>query len=91
MQEHEFVNGIELGGFINVDRFFMKGLQGAGFGNIVGGYVDGVQAAGFYNIAGGNYGLYTSRLHWMVRVVKRNLLSYSFQDTSWCDERLVFQ
>lgn len=48
------VDGIEMGGFINVDRFFVKGFQAAGFGNSVSGYVDGVQLAGFYNVATGN-------------------------------------
>lgn len=48
------VDGIELGGFINVDRFYVKGFQGAGFGNTVGGFVDGAQFAGFYNVVGGN-------------------------------------
>lgn len=41
--------GIELGGFINVNRIKMKGLQAAGFGNITGGRVQGVQLAGFFN------------------------------------------
>jgi hypothetical protein len=48
------VDGMELGGFINVDRFFVRGFQAAGFGNSVGGYVDGVQVAGFYNVVGGD-------------------------------------
>ncbi len=48
------VDGMELGGFINVDRFFVHGFQAAGFGNSVGGSLDGVQAAGFYNVVGGD-------------------------------------
>ena len=48
------VDGMELGGFINVDRYFMHGFQGAGFGNTVGGNVDGFQVAGFYNAVGGD-------------------------------------
>ncbi len=48
------VDGIEMGGFINVDRFFMSGIQLAGFGNTVGGYADGIQMAGFYNAVGGD-------------------------------------
>jgi len=48
------VDGLELGGFINVDRFFVRGFQAAGFGNSVGGYLEGVQAAGFYNVVGGD-------------------------------------
>jgi len=48
------VDGVELGGFINVDRFFVRGFQAAGFGNTVGGSVDGLQFAGFYNANGGN-------------------------------------
>ncbi|MCF8346703.1 MAG: hypothetical protein K9G38_05785 [Bacteroidales bacterium] len=48
------VDGMELGGFINVDRFFVRGSQGAGFGNSVGGFLDGFQAAGFFNAVGGD-------------------------------------
>lgn len=48
------VDGLELGGFINVDRFFVHGFQAAGFGNSVGGYLDGAQVAGFYNVVGGD-------------------------------------
>lgn len=48
------VDGLELGGFINVDRFFVRGIQAAGFGNSVGGYLDGIQGAGFYNVVGGD-------------------------------------
>lgn len=48
------VDGMELGGFINVDRFFVRGFQAAGFGNSVGGYLDGLQVAGFYNVVGGD-------------------------------------
>lgn len=48
------VSGLELGGFINVDRFFVEGIQAAGFGNSVGGYLDGIQGAGFYNVVGGD-------------------------------------
>ncbi|MFC2089218.1 hypothetical protein ACFLT1_00470 [Bacteroidota bacterium] len=48
------VDGAELGGFINIDRYYVNGLQAAGFGNTVGGDMEGVQLAGFYNVAGGN-------------------------------------
>lgn len=47
-------DGVELGGFINVDRYFVNGFQAAGFGNTVGSNVDGLQLAGFYNVAGGD-------------------------------------
>ncbi len=43
------VNGVELGGFYNIDRERMKGVQMAGFGNAVGGVTSGVQMAGFIN------------------------------------------
>jgi len=46
------VEGLELGGFINSDKYFVKGLQVAGFSNMVDGYVSGLQLAGFSNING---------------------------------------
>jgi hypothetical protein len=44
------VDGIELGGLVNINRYTMKGLQGSGFGNIVNGNTDGIQLAGFFNV-----------------------------------------
>jgi hypothetical protein len=54
------VDGIELGGFVNMNRYTMKGFQVAGFGNLVNGAVEGFnvngstaqgfQGAGFVNI-----------------------------------------
>jgi len=49
------VDGVEVGGFINVDRFYVNGFQAAGFGNTVGGSVEGVQLSGFYNAVGGDF------------------------------------
>jgi hypothetical protein len=46
--------GVEFGGFANVNRSHMYGAQFAGFGNIVGGNTIGAQFAGFGNIVGGN-------------------------------------
>ena len=43
------VEGIEIGGFLNMNRFTMNGLQAAGFGNTVAGRVEGMQFAGFFN------------------------------------------
>jgi hypothetical protein len=48
------VDGVELGGFINVNRYFVRGFQAAGFGNTVGDFLDGVQLAGFYNVNRGD-------------------------------------
>ena len=48
------VDGVELGGFVNVNRYFVRGFQAAGFGNTVGDFLDGVQVAGFYNVTGGD-------------------------------------
>ncbi len=48
------VEMMELGGFINIDRYNVNGVQIAGFGNTVGGSVHGVQLAGFYNVNGGS-------------------------------------
>lgn len=45
--------GVELSGFISVDKKDVLGGQFSGFGNIVGGDVKGVQAAGFFNVTRG--------------------------------------
>lgn len=44
------VDGVELGGFLNVDRSDVNGVQLAGFGNVVGGKTQAFQAAGFFNV-----------------------------------------
>ncbi len=49
------VNGIELGGFANVDLQNVKGLQMAGFTNVVLKDVRGAQFAGYLNYSGGNF------------------------------------
>jgi hypothetical protein len=46
------VESFELGGFINIDKYYVNGFQLAGFGNTVGGAVSGAQLAGFYNVNG---------------------------------------
>ncbi len=43
------VEGVEIGGILNIDRSYVNGVQIAGFGNIVGKYTRGVQIAGFFN------------------------------------------
>lgn len=43
------VEGVELGGLLNIVREDVSGGQLAGFGNLVGGNVIGLQAAGFFN------------------------------------------
>ena len=45
------LNGLEIGGFANIDRNEMKGVQVAGFTNIVGGKIEGIQAAGIANVS----------------------------------------
>lgn len=47
------VNGIELGGFFNIDRKEMNGVQIGGFGNATGGESRGVQLGGFINTTKG--------------------------------------
>ncbi len=47
------VNGLEIGGFLNMNRKDMLGMQFAGFGNIVGGKTAGIQGAGFFNVTAG--------------------------------------
>lgn len=44
-------DGVEIGGFLNVNKQQMRGAQFGGFANIVGGEVKGAQFAGFLNIA----------------------------------------
>ncbi|HEY8967560.1 MAG TPA: STN and carboxypeptidase regulatory-like domain-containing protein [Puia sp.] len=44
------LNGVELGGVINIDKGKVQGLQAAGITNVVGGPVKGVQLAGSHNI-----------------------------------------
>ena len=43
------VQGLELGGFYNIDREEVRGVQIGGFGNTVGGEVHGLQMGGFVN------------------------------------------
>jgi len=43
------VQGLEIGGMVNLVRKNMNGVQIAGFGNAVGGECHGVQIAGFFN------------------------------------------
>ncbi|UCH14456.1 MAG: hypothetical protein JSV22_00470 [Bacteroidales bacterium] len=47
------VDGLELGGFLNLTDDYVKGFQVAGFGNISGGNTEAAQLAGFMNINGG--------------------------------------
>ena len=48
------INGVEVGGGINIVRENVTGTQFAGFGNLVGGDIDGIEAAGFFNNVKGN-------------------------------------
>jgi hypothetical protein len=43
------VKGVEIGGFVNIDRMHVSGLQLAGLGNVVGGTTTGAQIAGIFN------------------------------------------
>ena len=43
------LNGLEFGGFLNINRDFMEGVQFSGFANITGGPVHGAQFANFAN------------------------------------------
>jgi len=47
------VNGIEVGGFVNVLEYDMQGAQVAGFANVVRGEMSGIQVAGFSNYVHG--------------------------------------
>lgn len=46
------LNGVEFGGFLNINRDFMEGVQFSGFANITGGPASGVQFANFANFNG---------------------------------------
>ncbi|MFN2395163.1 MAG: hypothetical protein ABR597_05695 [Bacteroidales bacterium] len=48
------LQGVELGGFMNINKGMAEGLQLAGFGNIVSGNFEGFQGAGFMNIVTGH-------------------------------------
>ncbi|MBB3700149.1 hypothetical protein KMW28_14745 [Flammeovirga yaeyamensis] len=43
------VKGLEIGGFVNINRFNMRGMQVGGLVNIVGGNVNGFQVGGISN------------------------------------------
>ena len=51
---HTKLDGLELGGILNIKGVEARGAQLAGVGNIVGGDVDGFQIAGGLNAAGRN-------------------------------------
>ena len=44
------VDGIEIGSFLNMQKYYVQGVQIGGFANIVGTYMEGFQSAGFMNI-----------------------------------------
>jgi hypothetical protein len=48
------VNGLELGGWFNIDKHDLKGLQAAGWFNVVYGDVKGLQMGGWFNGAKNN-------------------------------------
>jgi hypothetical protein len=49
------IEGVELGGFLNITNGNIRGLQLSGFANLVNGHVQGSQFAGFANIVDGNH------------------------------------
>ncbi len=51
---HTKLDGLELGGMLNIKGVEARGAQFAGVGNIVGGVVDGFQIAGGLNAVGRN-------------------------------------
>lgn len=48
------INGIEVGGFLNIIREDVVGTQISGFANITGNETEGAQVAGFFNYNGGD-------------------------------------
>jgi uncharacterized caspase-like protein len=51
---HTKLDGLELGGVLNIKGVEARGAQFAGVGNIVGGEVDGFQVSGGFNAVGRN-------------------------------------
>ncbi len=47
------INGVEVGGLLNIIRYDVSGVQVAGIGNMVGGDVTGTQVAGVFNANSG--------------------------------------
>ncbi len=45
------LEGVEMGGLVNIERFNVNGVQVAGLANIIGGKMEGVQIAGITNTA----------------------------------------
>ncbi|GAA3952819.1 hypothetical protein GCM10022406_38200 [Hymenobacter algoricola] len=57
------VQGVEVGGLVNVERDTVLGVQLAGLLNVVGTEVKGVQLAGLFNVIGGSaYGVQVAGL-----------------------------
>lgn len=50
------VDGVEVGGLLNLTKGNVSGVQVGGIANLVGGEVQGVQAAGIANLIQGNFG-----------------------------------
>lgn len=48
------IEGVEVGGLLNIDKNYMYGVQIGGIGNIVGAETDGLQISGFFNINTGS-------------------------------------
>ncbi len=47
------LDGVELGGLLNMEKDYVKGAQFSGLGNLVRNKVTGFQAAGLFNVNGG--------------------------------------
>jgi hypothetical protein len=48
------VNGVEMGGLLNMNTMYVRGVQVGGLSNLTGKYVEGVQVAGIHNYVAGN-------------------------------------
>lgn len=49
------IEGLEMAGFMNINKGNVDGFQMAGFGNFVHGYAKGLQGAGFMNVVNGDF------------------------------------
>lgn len=92
------VEGVELGGFLNINRYSMRGFQASGFMNITGtekgmdtlNYSAGLQSAGFMNIVSGDFtGLQASGFGNIVSGASTGVAAAGFMNVSEVSDRSI--
>ena len=68
------VNGVEIGGVLNIVKGDCKYLQAAGISNIVGGEVKGLQVGGISNMVTGNF--YGAQFAGILNANKQNITGF---------------